>query len=86
MRMLIMYKLKFIIPLKARLLIYQSFVQSHLNICSSVWGFAANSNIDQLLTVQKKAVRTVMPGYVQYDYDEGKLPAHIKPAFKSVAS
>ena len=78
----IMYKLKFIIPLKARLLIYQSFVQSHLNFCSSVWGFAAKSNIDQLLTVQKKAVRTVMPGYVQYYYDEGKLPAHTKPAFK----
>ena len=39
----IVYKLKFIIPLKARLLIYQSFVHSHLNFCSSVWGFAAKS-------------------------------------------
>ena len=23
-----------------------------------------------------------MPGYVQYDYDADKLPAHTKPAFK----
>ena len=49
----IMYKLKFVIPLKARLLIYQSFVHSHLNFCSSAWGFAAKSGIDQLLTIQK---------------------------------
>ena len=78
----IMHKLKFIIPLKALLLIYQRFVQSHLNFCSSVWGFVAKSNIDQLLTAQKKAVRNVMPGYVQYYYDEGKFPAHTQPAFK----
>ena len=61
----IMYKSTFVISLKARLLIYQSFVQSQLNFCTSVWGFAAKSNKDQLLTIQKKAVRTVMPGYVQ---------------------
>ena len=68
----IMYKLKFIIPLKARLLIYQSFVQSHFNFCSPVlYGV-------QLLTVQKKAVRTAMPGYVQYSYE---LSAYTKPAF-----
>ena len=77
-----MHKLKFIFPLKACLLIYQSFVQSHLNFCSSVWGFAKKSIIDQLLTIQKKAVRAVMPGFVQYFYHKGKMPAHTKPAFK----
>ena len=78
----VMCKLKFQIPLKARLLIYNSLVQSHLNFCSTVWGFAAKSNIDKLLTVQKKAMRTVMPGYVQYFYEDGITPAHTKSAFK----
>ena len=78
----IMGKLKFQIPTKARLFIYNSLVQSHLNFCSSIWGFAAKSNIEKLFTVQKKALRTVMPGYVQYYYEDGKLPAHTKNAFK----
>ena len=78
----VMCKLKFQIPLKARLLVYNSLVQSHLNFCSSIWGFAAKSNIDKLLTVQKKAIRSVMPGFVQYFYKDGITPAHTKPAFK----
>ena len=35
----IMYKLKQRLPLKARVQIYHSFVQSHLNYCCLVWGF-----------------------------------------------
>ena len=50
----IMGKLKFQIPTKARLFIYNSLVQSHLNFCSSIWGFAAKSNIEKLFTVQKR--------------------------------
>ena len=38
----IMYKLKKFLPLKVRLQIYHSFIQSHLNFCSLVWGFAVN--------------------------------------------
>ena len=78
----IMYKIKHSIPLKVRLLIYHSFIQSHLNFCSIVWGFSCKSNIDSLLTVQKKAMRAVMPGYVRYYYKDGILPTHTKPAFK----
>ena len=54
----VMYKLKFSIPLKARLQIYHSFIQSHLNYCSVVWGFSYNSNIEKLLTMQKKGLRS----------------------------
>ena len=36
----VMYKLKHTIPLQARLLIYHSFIQSHLNFCSIFWGFS----------------------------------------------
>ena len=33
-------------PLKARLQIYHSFVQSYANYCSLVWGFSSKSNIE----------------------------------------
>ena len=44
----IMYKLNKYLPLEARLQIYHSFVQSHLNYCSLLWGFAAKSHIETL--------------------------------------
>ena len=78
-----MYKLKYFLPLKARIQIFQSFVQSHLNYCSIVWGFAAKSNIELLFRNQKKAMRAVMPGFVNYFYKEGKIPAHTKTSFCS---
>ena len=77
-----MYKLKNILPLKARLMIYNSLVQSHLNYCSLIWGTSSKSNIEKLFTTQKKAIRAIMPGYVNYFYTDGILPAHTKPFFK----
>ena len=77
----IMYKLKKLLPLRARLQIYHSFVQSYINYCSLVWGFCSRSNIDALHSNQKKGIRAVMPGYVNYFYKKGKIPDHTKPAF-----
>ena len=77
----IMYKLKKRLPLKARIQIFHSFVQSHLNFCSLLWGFSAKSNIELLFRCQKKAMRAIMPGYVSYYYKDGKLPAHTKTSF-----
>ena len=77
----IIYKLKHVLPLKARIQIFQSMVQSHLNYCSLIWGFAAKSNIELLFRNQKKAMRAVMPGYVNYFYKEGKIPTHTKESF-----
>ena len=77
----IMYKLKGIIPLSARLSIYHSFVQSHLNYCSLIWGFSTKTNIDGLFAIQKKGIRAVIPGFVNYFYKDGKIPHHTKPAF-----
>ena len=51
----ILYKIKKFLPLNARLLIYHSFIQSHLNYCSLVWGFCAKSNIESLLPNKKRA-------------------------------
>jgi hypothetical protein len=78
----VMYKIKYLLPVQARLQIYHSFVQSHLNFCSLVWGFACKSKIDSLFACQKKGIRAVMPGYVNFFYKDGVLPAHTKPAFK----
>ncbi len=77
----IMYKIKRYLPVKARLQIYHSFVQSHLNYCSLVWGFAAKTHIESLFRKQKQGIRAVIPGYVNYRYDEGKLPTHTKKHF-----
>ena len=78
----IMHKIKRYLPITARLQIYQSFVQSHINFCSLVWGFTSKSHIDSLFTKQKQGVRIVMPGYVNYHYNEGQLPAHTRESFK----
>ena len=74
----IMYKIKRHLPLEVRLQIYHSFVQSHLNFCSLVWGFAAKSHIELLFTKQKQGVRMVMPGYVNYFYKDGQLQLHTR--------
>ena len=78
----IMYKIKRLLPTKARLQIFQSFVQSHLNYCSLVWGFAAKSHIESLFAKQKQGIRAVMSGYINYRYKDGKPPDHTKPIFK----
>ena len=77
----VMYKIKRYLPLKARLNIYHSFVQSHINYCALVWGFTTKSNIDTLFAKQKKGVRAVMPGFVNYQYRDGNLPDHTKHSF-----
>ena len=77
----IMYKIKKFLPLKARLQIYHSLVQSHLNFCSLVWGFTSKSNIEAIFTKQKKGLRAVIPGFINYKYRDGDIPGHTKPAF-----
>ena len=76
-----MYKLKRFLPLLARLQIYHSFVQSHLNFCSLVWGFAAKSNIESLFMKQKIGLRAVIPGFSNSWYKDGELPVHTKRSF-----
>ena len=77
----IFYKLKSQLPLAAHLNLFQAHVQCHLNYCSLIWGFSANKNIESIFATQKKAMRAVMPGYVNYFYKDGLLPTHTKAAF-----
>ena len=77
----VMYKLKRFLPIKVRLQLYHSFVQSHLNYCCLTWGFAAKTYIESLFTKPKQGIRMVMPGFVNYFYEDGQLPTHTKNAF-----
>ena len=47
-------KIKKLLPIQAKMHIFQSLIQSHLNYCSIVWGFTAKSNIESLFRIQKK--------------------------------
>ena len=77
----IMYKIKKLLPLKARLQLYHSFIQSHINFCSLVWGFCCKSNIEKIFTKQKKGMRAVIPGFINYKYKDGVIPGHTKAYF-----
>ena len=76
-----LYKLKKILPLKARLLSFNSLVQSHLNYCSLIWGFTNKCKIEQLFSAQKKAIRAIMPGFINFFYKDGEIPTHTKSFF-----
>ena len=78
----VIYKIKSQIPLQARIQIFQSFIQSHLNFCSLVWGFASKSHIETVFSKQKQGIRCIMNGFVNFRYNDGNPPDHTKHAFK----
>ena len=77
----IMCKIKKLLPIQAKIQIFQSLIQSHINYCSIIWGFTAKSNIESLFRIQKKGIRAIVPGFINYKYRDGKLPGHTKPYF-----
>ena len=81
----IMYRIRSHVPLQVRVQIFHSFVQSHLNFCALVWGFAAKSHIDSLFTQQKKGMRAIMPGHVNFFYQNGDLPSGTKTSFNNLS-
>ena len=76
-----MYKIKKCLPIEARLQIYHSFIQSHINYCSLLWGFTSKFNIYVLFTNQKKGTRAVIPGFIKNGYRDGETAGHTKSAF-----
>ena len=74
----ILYKIKKYLALHARIQVYHSFVQSHINFCSLVWGFSSKNNIESLFCKQKKGLRAVIPGFINYRYRAGDIPGHTK--------
>ena len=79
----VLYKLRDILPITARKNIFNSFVQSHINYCSIVWGLTAKSNIEPLFSEQKKAIRALVPEYTVHNINNNdeKCPSHTKSAF-----
>ncbi len=73
-----LYQIKRKLPLKARIMSFNSLVLSHLNYCSIIWGTTNKTKIEQLFTVQKKAIRAIMPGNINYYYKDGINPTHTK--------
>ena len=67
--------------MEARLQIYHSFIQFHINYCSFLWGFTSKSNIYALFTKQKNGLRAVIPGFIIYGYRDGDTDGHTKSAF-----
>ena len=79
----IIFKLKGIVPQKVLMMLYNSFIQSHLNYCSSIWGLGSHSSISRLFRAQKKAVRAVDARFNRqyYNKETGELPCHTKAIF-----
>ena len=79
----IIYKLKGIVPASVLKNLYNSFVQSHLNYCSSLWGMGTKSSLTKLFTSQNKAVRAIENRFNNcfYNANTGELPCHTKEIF-----
>ena len=77
----IIYRLKGLVPQSILKTLYDSFIQSHLNYCSSVWGLGSKSSLQSLFIAQKKAIRAL--GYKNsfYNSNTGELPCHTKEIF-----
>lgn len=68
----ILVRLRLLLPLKVKLLLYNSLFLSHINYCHLVWGNTTSSNINILFLLQKKAVRTIL---------NAPFDAHTDPIF-----
>ena len=79
----ILYKLKNFVPDSVLKMIYNSFIQSHMNYCSSVWGLGSNNSISKLFIAQKKAIRAIENKFNVFFYDKttGNTPCHTKSIF-----
>ena len=79
----ILLKLKGILPIQVLKTLYHSFIQSHLNHCPLVWGLGNKCTLTPLFTAQKRAIRTLIPGFANYFYNKktGEHPHHTKQVF-----
>ena len=73
-----MYKSQKITAPKSTTTDLPQLCQSHINFCSLVWGFSCKSNIEAIFCKQKKGLRAVIPGFINYNYKDGIIPGHTK--------
>ena len=79
----IIQKLKGIVPTTVLKTLFHSFVQSHICYCPSIWGLGPKYTLNKIFSAQKKGIRGLGTGYVNYYYDKdtGEIPGHTKPIF-----
>ena len=82
----ILFKLKGKVPGKILQLIYNSFIQSHLYYCATIWGTRSLNSIQQVFSAQKKGIRAADTEFHRYRYDKdsGSTPAHTKAIFNKL--
>ena len=79
----ILLKMKGTLPIQVLKTLYHSFIHSHMNHCPLIWGLGKKSTVNTLFVAQKRAMRTLVPGFVNYYFDKntGEHPCHTKPIF-----
>ena len=71
----IIYKSSFCLNKDSLCILYYSLVYPYLYYCACVWGLTYHSNLKRLVTLQKRAVRTI---------SRSAFDAHTDPIFKSL--
>ena len=81
-----LHKLKGLVPIKVMKTLYNSFIQSHLYYCATVWGLGSLNSTKTLFSAQKKAIRITDPRFNNYYYNRetGELPSHTKAIFNKL--
>ena len=67
----VLNKLKHLLPLDIKTLLYNSLILSHINYCITVWGYKGS----RILRIQKKAVRIITLN---------RYNSHTEPLFKTL--
>ena len=52
-------RVKYILPAKSLLLLYHTLIYPHLSYCCVAWGSAAQTNLQHLISLQKRALRLI---------------------------
>ena len=82
----VLYKLKGLVPDNTLKLIYNSFIQSHLYYCATVWSTRSVNSISRVFSAQKKGIRAADNKYHAYKYNKetNSTPSHTKDIFNKL--
>ena len=82
----VIYKLKGLVPNSVLKMLYNSFIQSHLYFCATVWGTRSLNSIKSLFSAQKKGIRAADNNFHNYRYNKetNEPPAHTKTIFNTL--
>ena len=69
-------RVKHLLPPSSLKLLYHSFIQSHLEYALPIWGGCTNQNKKRIVTIQKRAIRTITKSFVT---------AHTEPRMKKLS-